>query len=262
MIGISLTKGGNLIPLNEPTAVIVFGRELTNKTTLALTPEAQPFGSHCTQSKLFNVARLSQLSTDQRGFVIPVTLPSSSTYYVCVYDKPNATWIHQGNQKYRSLTVTVERSMMPVWLQCLVIVLLLSLSGLFAGLNLGLMKLNHEELKELAINGTEKEKRYVATIKPIRSQGHYLLCTILLANVMINSTTTVLMDELVTGGIAIVLSTLFIVIFGDIIPQAICSKYGLLIGAKTSWITYLFMGLTFPLSYPISKILDLILGTI
>lgn len=260
MIGISLTKGGNLVPLNEPTTVIVLGTDLTNKTTVALTPVSQPFGSTCRERHLFNVVRLNKLAADERGFVIPVNLPSASTYYVCVYHKVNKKWIHQGNERYVSLAV--QGPMMPIWLQCLLIGLLLCLSGLFAGLNLGLMKLNHQQLKELAISGTDDEKRYVATIEPIRSKGHYLLCTILLANVMINSTTTVLMDELLTGGIAIISSTLFIVVFGDIIPQAICSKYGLLIGAKTSWITYFFMFVTFPLSYPIAKILDCVLGEI
>ena len=87
------------------------------------------------------------------------------------------------------------------------------------------------------------------------------MCTILLGNVLVNNTLTILMDDLTgSGGAAIVAATIGIVIFGEIIPQAVCSRHGLAIGARTAWITRFFMVLTFPLSFPISKILDCVLG--
>lgn len=94
----------------------------------------------------------------------------------------------------------------------------------------------------------------------MRKKGNYLLCTLLLGNVLVNSTLTIFMDELTSGVFAIISSTLAIVIFGEIIPQALCSRHGLAVGAKTIYITYLFMGITFPLSFPISLLLDKILG--
>jgi metal transporter CNNM len=68
------------------------------------------------------------------------------------------------------------------------------------------------------------------------------------------------MDDLTSGLVAVIGSTLAIVIFGEICPQAICSRYGLAVGAKTIYVTRLVMLITFPLSYPISKLLDRILG--
>ena len=111
-------------------------------------------------------------------------------------------------------------------------------------------------------SGTPQEKKYAKKIAPVRQRGNYLLCTLLLGNVLVNSTLTIFLDNLTSGLIAVIGSTLSIVVFGEIIPQALCSRHGLAVGARTVWITYLFMILTLPLSFPISKILDKILGII
>jgi metal transporter CNNM len=97
---------------------------------------------------------------------------------------------------------------------------------------------------------------------PIRAMGNFLLCSILLGNVLVNNTLTITLDTLTGGGgiTAVIGATLGIVVFGEIIPQAICSRHGLAVGAQTIWLTKFFMLVTAPLSFPISKILDLVLG--
>ncbi|CAG2174196.1 unnamed protein product [Oppiella nova] len=150
--------------------------------------------------------------------------------------------------------------MIPLWIQIMLIICLLCMSGLFSGLNLGLMALDKNELKVIERCGTEQEKQYAKQITPVRKRGNYLLCTLLLGNVLVNNTLTILLDSLTSGFVAVVASTIAIVIFGEIIPQALCSRHGLAVGARTVWLTYVFMVITFPLSFPISKILDKVLG--
>ncbi|KAM9476777.1 metal transporter CNNM2a isoform 2-T2 [Clarias gariepinus] len=196
----------------------------------------------------------------------------SKVYYMCVAAPTPAaggandawsehTWIYHEGQDTKMLVVEEKKFLLPFWLQVIFIAMLLCLSGMFSGLNLGLMALDPMELRIVQNCGTEKEKKYANKIEPVRSQGNYLLCSLLLGNVLVNTTLTILLDDIAGSGlIAVVVSTIGIVIFGEIVPQAICSRHGLAVGANTLVLTKFFMILTFPASYPVSKLLDHVLG--
>ncbi|XP_034079976.1 metal transporter CNNM4 isoform X1 [Gymnodraco acuticeps] len=183
-------------------------------------------------------------------------------YGVCIRSRVEASrWVLLGDTDGKLLVVEEKRSLLPLWLQCILISFLLVLSGMFSGLNLGLMALDPMELRIVQSCGTEKEKKYARKIEPIRSKGNYLLCSLLLGNVLVNTTLTILLDDLIGSGLgAVVASTVGIVIFGEIVPQALCSRHGLAVGANTIMVTKFFMLLTFPVSFPVSKLLDVLLG--
>jgi len=151
------------------------------------------------------------------------------------------------------------------WQQLVAIVVLAMMSGMFSGLNLGLLGLDVKNL-ELLTRGPfndeqeAKDAEYANKILPLRRRGNLLLCTILLGNVTVNSGLSILMGDLTSGVMGLIISTAIITIFGEIIPQATCSRYGLYIGAHTTWFIYIFMFITFPISFPISAILDKVLG--
>ncbi|XP_052455966.1 metal transporter CNNM2-like [Carassius gibelio] len=196
----------------------------------------------------------------------------SKAYYLCIATSTPAatgahdpwtenTWIYHDGEDTNVIVVEEKRFLLPFWLQVIFISMLLCLSGMFSGLNLGLMALDPMELQIVQNCGTEKEKNYARKIEPVRSQGNYLLCSLLLGNVLVNTTLTILLDDIAGSGlIAVVMSTIGIVIFGEIVPQAICSRHGLAVGANTIFLTKFFMLLTFPASYPVSKLLDYLLG--
>eukprot|EP00002_Diphylleia_rotans_P021341 TRINITY_DN4156_c0_g2_i1.p1 TRINITY_DN4156_c0_g2~~TRINITY_DN4156_c0_g2_i1.p1 ORF type:complete len:386 (-),score=74.16 TRINITY_DN4156_c0_g2_i1:184-1341(-) len=145
-------------------------------------------------------------------------------------------------------------------LDFLAIGLLLSLSALFSGLTLGLMGLDILQLELIMSSGNQPEATYAKKIMPIREYGNFLLCTLLLGNVAVNALLSILMADLTSGTVGFLSSTILIVIFGEITPQALCSRHPLAVGAKTVWIVRVFMFLTFIVSWPISKALDFILG--
>ncbi|XP_053372394.1 metal transporter CNNM4 isoform X1 [Clarias gariepinus] len=193
--------------------------------------------------------------------VKPLRKTEREREYIACIRSPEGKW-HLLSENDGRLQVVEERtSLLPLWLQISLVSCLLVLSGMFSGLNLGLMALDPMELQIVQSCGTDKEKRYARKISPIRSKGNYLLCSLLLGNVLVNTTLTILLDGLIGSGIgAVAVSTVGIVIFGEIVPQALCSRHGLAVGANTILLTKFFMLLTIPLSFPISKLLDCILG--
>lgn len=240
----------------------LFGFGITEGTKVTFTDMPQNRGSFCDKIK----SNEFQVKDVQKNTAtIDVILPLGSPFFVCVRQPVHESstseylpYIHQGIAKWN--TICTYEKMLPLWLSIVIILLCLSFSALFSGLNLGLMAMDRTELKILCNTGTEKEKQYARTIQPVRNHGNYLLCSILFSNVLVNSVFTILLDDLTSGLVAVICSTLAIVIFGEISPQAICSRHGLCVGAKTIYITKLTMIITFPLSYPISKLLDVLLG--
>ena len=203
--------------------------------------------------------------------VVKIRVPSrpanNAPYYLCIKTgsptnsstgSQKKLWHHQGSDEW--LQFRVYERLLPVWMTIVILISLLFFSALFSGLTLGLMSMDKTDLKILCTTGTELERQYASAIMPVRSHGSLLLCSLLLGNVLVNSVLTILMDDLTSGLIAVVFSTLAIVIFGEIMPQAICSRHGLAIGAKTIYITKFVILLTCVVAFPISKILDYMLG--
>ncbi|KAI9058934.1 DUF21-domain-containing protein [Trametes sanguinea] len=143
---------------------------------------------------------------------------------------------------------------------CLIPILVL-LSGLFAGLTLGYMSLDETQLNVLSISGTPIQKIYANKIKPIRKNGHLLLVTLLLANMIVNETLPVIADPILGGGVpSVIVSTVLIVIFSEIIPQSLCTRYGLYFGAKMAGVVQVLIWTLGIAAWPVAKILELLLG--
>lgn len=144
------------------------------------------------------------------------------------------------------------------YITIIVVILLVTLSGLFSGLTLGLMGLNKFELKRrVKLGNKEAEKIY-----PVRKMGNLLLTTLLLGNVAVNATLAIFLGDLAffSGVTAMILSTALIVTFGEILPQAVFSRFALRLGAKTVWIVWIFLILFYPLAKPLAWGLDKLLG--
>ncbi|KAJ6692333.1 COBALT EFFLUX PROTEIN CORC putative-RELATED [Salix purpurea] len=141
-----------------------------------------------------------------------------------------------------------------------IIIMLVMFAGLMSGLTLGLMSMSLVDLEVLAKSGTPKNRKYAAKILPVVKNQHLLLCTLLICNATAMEALPIFLDNLVTAGVAILISVTLILLFGEILPQSVCSRYGLAIGATVAPFVRLLVWICFPVAYPISKLLDFLLG--
>ncbi|XP_057524522.1 DUF21 domain-containing protein At4g14240-like [Amaranthus tricolor] len=133
-------------------------------------------------------------------------------------------------------------------------------AGLMSGLTLGLMSLSLVDLEILKRSGTPSEQKQAALILPVVQKQHQLLVTLLLCNAAAMEALPIYLDKMFNQYVAIILSVTLVLGFGEVIPQSICTRYGLAVGANFVWLVRILMIVCYPISYPIGKMLDCLLG--
>ncbi|CAK9176362.1 unnamed protein product [Ilex paraguariensis] len=146
------------------------------------------------------------------------------------------------------------------WLYVLAVIGLVGFAGLMAGLTLGLMSLGLVDLEVLSKSGRPQDRIHASKILPVVKNQHLLLCTLLMGNSLAMESLPIFLDKLVPPWAAVLISVTLILMFGEILPQAICTRYGLLVGATVAPFVHLLLWICFPIAYPISKVLDWMLG--
>lgn len=146
------------------------------------------------------------------------------------------------------------------WILVLASISLIILSGICAGLTLGLLSLDANDLEILKRSSNESDARAVAKVEPLIRKPHVLLVSLLLINSACMEALPLLLDRLLDPASAIIISVTVILMFGEILPQALCKKYGIQVGASLAWLVKLMILVTYPLSFPISQVLDYSLG--
>ncbi|CDP16907.1 unnamed protein product [Coffea canephora] len=144
--------------------------------------------------------------------------------------------------------------------QILVVIILMLFAGLMNGLTLGYMSMNLVDLEVLVKSGASKSRLYARRILSLVKRRHLLLCTLLISKAFAVEALPIFLHHLIPETATILISSALILIFSEIIPHSVCSKHGLVAGAAMAPAVHLLVWICFPAAYPISKLLDFLLG--
>lgn len=125
-------------------------------------------------------------------------------------------------------------------------------SAVCSGLNIAVMSLDLADLRRKAKLGNRQAKR----VLPLRSHVHLTLASILLTNVAAVSATSLVLGQRLDGWLAGLISTLLIVIFGEVIPQALFSKNSLFWSSLFAPVLQAMIIITYVISKPLQLLLD------
>ena len=107
-----------------------------------------------------------------------------------------------------------DAAAMEVW-QYIIAAVLVALSGLFSGLNLGLMSFAPEDLIVIEGSPDESERRSAAKIQPLRKTGNCCSMRCCSATRWSNAAIATLLADATAGVLGMFITTGLIVVFGD-----------------------------------------------
>lgn len=140
-------------------------------------------------------------------------------------------------------------------------IILVLFAGFASGMTVGLLSIDPIQLRVLKESGTEQEKKHAERLGSVLRQHHLLLVTLLLANSIAMEALPLFLNKTVPEWAAILLSVSAILLFGEIIPQALCTgKWQISLVMKGLPIVDVLLSLFYCLSWPIAKLLDALLG--
>ena len=131
---------------------------------------------------------------------------------------------------------------------------------MMSGLTVGLASIDKLGLEIDARQDPEIAKS-AKRIFSVIDQFHWMLVTLLLCNAGAMEALPLALDELMPEWAAIVCSVTGVLFFGEIIPQALCTGPSQIKIAECMCpIVLVFMWITSPISWPIGKLLDKLMG--
>jgi len=137
------------------------------------------------------------------------------------------------------------------------IVLCISQSAMFSGLNLAVFSISRLRLEVEASQNNRGAQQVLA----LRKDSNFALTTILWGNVGVNVLLALLSNSVMAGVLAFLFSTVIITFFGEIFPQAYFYRHALKMASLLSPVLRFYQIVLYPVAKPTAKLLDLLIGS-
>lgn len=138
------------------------------------------------------------------------------------------------------------------WLVILAFLVLIALCGLLAGLTLAICGLDMTWLHIMSSTGHEKSRKMARAVTAMRQQENWLLCSLVILSVLCNESIPIILGGVfVEAWKCILLSTIMLAIFGELLPQVLIPRYALRVGYAFRHFIWCTMWIMAPLSLPL-----------
>jgi metal transporter CNNM len=145
---------------------------------------------------------------------------------------------------------------MPTIIYALVLITAVIISAYCAGVSSGVFALNKYHLKRKAQLG-DKNAKLVYSLHAMRYQ---LMASLLIVNVLANTTITVMINSRLPGFFAVFMSTVLILVFGELLPMVYIKKNVVVLAAKTYPVLTRLMVVSAPVTKFLASMFDKWIG--
>jgi metal transporter CNNM len=134
-------------------------------------------------------------------------------------------------------------------------------SALAAGLTVGLLSLDPLMLLiKTRAGATLTQREQAGRLVPIIQRRHLLLVTLLLLNSLSSEALPIFLNDLVPDYVAVLLSVVLVLVFGEILPSAVFTgPKQLQMASRLAPLVNVCLCIVYPIAYPISLVLDWLL---
>ncbi|KAI8471207.1 MAG: hypothetical protein J3K34DRAFT_458445 [Monoraphidium minutum] len=140
------------------------------------------------------------------------------------------------------------------------VVVLVPCTALLSGLTLGLLSLDPLQLEVQRASGGRAAARAAARLLPLVARTHQALVGLVLCNAALSAALPLCLDRLLDPLAAILISSTAVVLFSEILPQAVFSRYSTQVCAFFAPLMTALLWLFAPAAFPLAALLDAALG--